>query len=455
MKETRAILDARAELDEALKLMDEADTRIQTLPSDTSDTELEFSKNSFARAEKNVKEATEKLERAIAIQKAREAVPALGDDEPEQGSGFEKRVRVSGGDSEPVYREDKMGADAFLRDVYAARFGSSSRAGERLHEHFQQYREKRGVEFRDVSTADPGAGVFVPPIYLAERWALLPRETRPFANAIANIPLPSTGTSFTIPRLTTGASVATQQTEADAPSETDGDGTLLTVNVRTFAGQQDLSIQAFERTDPGFGEVMLNDLQRAYDSYLDTQLISGTGSNAQHPGIRTISGRNTVSYTDGSPTNGELIGKIYDAIQQIADGLKMNPDTIVMHPRRAAWVAAGLSSTFPLIQQGTLMQAQGQQDGGFVQTIAGLRVVIDSNILTTYGAGTNEDEVYVVRADQLMLAEGPLRVRVLDQNLGGTLQVRLQVFAYSGFVSGRQPEAIGHISGTGLVTPTF
>jgi HK97 family phage major capsid protein len=446
MKETRAILDAREELEEALRLMDEADTKIQSLPADVSEEERDFHKNTFARAEKSVAEARERLERAIAIQKAREAVPPMSDEEPtesEKRAGFK---RISVGDEEPTYRKDKDGATTFVRDLFFSMRGDTH-AAERLGRH--------QMETRDVSTADPGAGVFVPPVYLANEWAELPRETRPFANALPNRPLPATGMSFTIPRLTTGASVAVQQTEADAPSETDGDGTLLTVNVRTIAGQQDLSMQAFERTDPGFGDVILSDLRAAYDSYLDSQLLSGTGSNAQLPGIRGVTGRNTVTYTDATPTNGELLGKIYDAIQQIADGRKANPDLIVMHPRRAAWMAAGLSSSFPLFQQGQLMQAAGVQDGGFLQSLAGLRVVIDSNVGTTYGAGTNEDEVYVVRSSDLAVYESPLRVRVLPEVLSGTLQVKVQVFAYAAFASGKQPEAIGHISGTGLAAPSF
>ena len=447
MKETRSILDAREEVDESLRLMDEADLKIQSLVANASDEEREFHANGFERAKAAYNEAVQKLERAIAIQKAREAIPPMGDDEPDekaQAEGFRKRIAV--GNEPHTYRADNQREYSFFRDVYHSQKGDS-RAQERLSRH--------AMETRDVSTADPGAGVFVPPVYMASMWAELPRETRPFANAIRSMPLPDVGLSFTIPRLTTGGTVAVQTAEANAPSETDGDGTLLTVNVNTIAGQQDLSIQALERTDPGFDAVIFADLRAAYDSYLDTQLLSGTGSSAQHLGIRAVTGRNTITYTDSTPTVAELLPKVYDAIQQIADGRKANPDLIVMHPRRAAWLASGLSSTFPLFQQGQLMQAAGVQDGGFLQSFAGLRVLIDSNIGTTYGAGTNEDEIYVVRSADLILAEGPLRVRALEQTLANTLQVKLQVFSYSAFVSARQPEAIGHISGTGLAAPTF
>lgn len=447
MKETRAILDAREELEEALRLMDDADTKIQGLPADASEEERAFHKNTFTRAEANVAEAREKLERAIAIQKAREAVPPMGDDEPsekEERQGFSKRIVV--GQEPHTYRADNAREYSFFRDVYYSQKGDA-KASERLARH--------QMETRDVSTADPGAGVFVPPVYLGEMWAELPRESRPFANAIRNMPLPDVGMSFTVPRLTTGVSVASQSGEATAPSETDADGTLLTVSVRTIAGQQDLSIQALERTDPGFDQIVFYDLRAAYDAELDRQLLAGTNSNGEHLGIRAVGSINSITYTDATPTVAELHPKVYDAIQQIADGRKANPDLIVMHPRRAAWIASGLSSTFPLFQQGQLMQAAGVQDGGFLQSFAGLRVVIDSNIATNRGAGTNEDEIYVVRSSDLILAEQPLRVRALEQTLANTLQVKLQAFSYSAFVSGRQPEAIAAISGTGLAAPTF
>jgi hypothetical protein len=55
----------------------------------------------------------------------------------------------------------------------------------------------------------------------------------------------------------------------------------------------------------------------------------------------------------------------------------------------------------------------------------------------------------------LILAEGPLRIRVFDDVLSGTLQGRLQVVGYSALISGRQPKAITKMSGTGFKAPVF
>jgi HK97 family phage major capsid protein len=201
--------------------------------------------------------------------------------------------------------------------------------------------------------------------------------------------------------------------------------------------------------------VIYRDLAGAYDVALDTQLISGTGANGQHLGIRAVSSPNTVAYTDGTPTAAELLPKLYDAIQKVASNRYRQANLIVMHPRRAAWLASNLSSTFPLFQQGGLYQGLGTQDQGFAGMIGGVPVLMDPNIGVTYGAGTNEDEIYVLFVDDVLFAEGPIRQTMFEEIGSGNLLVRLQLFAYSFFVPHRQVKSITIISGTGLVTPAF
>jgi HK97 family phage major capsid protein len=359
------------------------------------------------------------------------------------------------GQEEPTYRPD--GPHAFFRDLAMAHVNPVAAAAsvDRLMRH---QRETGGPDPRaDVTTADPGAVGFIPPNYMADLWAALPRESRPFANAVASAALPPSGMTLSIPKVQSGTTVAVQAAENDAVSETDIDTQTVTVNIRTIAGQNDISMQALERSFPGMDTIIMRDLTADYDEQLDTQLLAGAGTGGTHLGIRAVTGRNTVTYTAGTPTGIGLLPKIYDGIQQIASGLFRQPTLIVMHPRRAAWLAKEQVGTNgpPILQQGGLFQQFGEQGGGFAGNIAGLRVVIDANVATGYGASTNEDEVYIVRSDELILMEGPLRARVLSEVLAGTLQVRIQVYAYSAFISARQPEAIAHISGTGLVVPTF
>jgi hypothetical protein len=80
-------------------------------------------------------------------------------------------------------------------------------------------------------------------------------------------------------------------------------------------------------------------------------------------------------------------------------------------------------------------------------------VIIDPNIANNQGAGTNEDDVYVLDAQEVQLAEGPLRTRVLQEVLSGTLQIRIQAVGFSAFASSRRPKTIARISGAGARDP--
>jgi HK97 family phage major capsid protein len=225
----------------------------------------------------------------------------------------------------------------------------------------------------------------------------------------------------------------------------------------TLAGQQDVSIQLLERSFPGVDVVIYDDLQRAYSSKLDSQLLSGTGLNGQHLGVTQVSNIISVAYNDAAPTGKAAMAKVYDAASQIASNRFEQPNVIVMHPRRAAWFANSYSgsSGSPLLQQGSLMLAAGQQDRGFAGSLGGLPVIVDPNIPTNLGATTNADPVILVFIDDLRLAEEGEQAVRYDAVLSSNLMVRLQLFGFSFFHSARQPKSIAVISGTGFGPPVF
>lgn len=368
----------------------------------------------------------------------------VGDDPGWTGSKF--RGGVSVGSEESTYRPDT--STSFFRDVIFSR--QDPAAFERLSRN-----QREAIETRDITTGDPGGGGFVPPIYLGNLWAELPRADRPFANVVPSRPLPDTGVSISIPKVQTGTAIASQASQNAAIQETDIDTESVTSSLVTIAGMNDVSLQAIERTFPGMDEIIYRDLLAAHDGELDRQLLAGSGSSGQHLGIRNVTGNIDVTYTDASPTAAELLPKVYDAIQQVASNRFRNANLIVMHPRRAAWLASNLSSTFPLFQQGTLTQAVGTQEGGFATSFGGLRVVLDPNVPTNLGTGTNEDEIYIMHADDALLFEGPTQFVRFDDVLSSTLTVRLRLHSFSFWVPHRQPKSIAVIAGTGLVAPSF
>lgn len=426
------LIEARKAHAEAIDTMAEAVAAL-TDPAEGSDVDALEAR--CAEAEVEVERRSKIIERLERIEEARAKSPVLTDD-------AEPRSIVVTKD-EPVYRPDAK--VSFFRDLIVSR--NDREAAERLYRHQQQ-----AMESRDVSSASNG---YVPPVYLSQYEAGYARPGRPFADALPKAALPATGTSFTLPKLSGGAAVAAQ-TDGGSVQETDPTTTTVTTYVRTIAGQVDMSQQAMDRTDPSFDAVVFRDLLNAYDAELDRQTLVGSASSNEHVGIANVSSINTVTYTSSTPTAAEALPKIYAAISAVASNRHMYPTHIVMHPRRAAFFAAGLSTSSALFNQGGLSTEQvGTQNGGVVGTIAGLPVIIDSNLPVTGGSSTNQDDIYVVHMPDLVLMEGALQTRVMEQPLSDTLEVRVQLFGYSAFAGARFEKGICKISGTGLVTPAF
>ena len=357
---------------------------------------------------------------------------------------------------ERTYRPD--GDISFFKDAYAAQFKSDYAAQERLARH----QREESVERRDVGTAQ-FEGLVIPQ-YLVDLAAPYARAGRPFADFATNkMTLPPSGMTLNISRMTTGSSTAVQVTQNDAVSETDVDDTLLTVNVRTIAGQQDLSRQAIER-GTGIDSFVAADLIKSWHTTLDAQTLNGTGSAGQIEGLRAAGG-NAITFTSTAPTVALLYPKLADAIQQIQTNAFVNPTQFVMHPRRLAWLLAAVdSSNRPLVvpaangpfnAAGVGAGASSYGNSGY--QMMGLPIITDANIGTTYGTTTNRDEIYVVTAGENHLWEQPGSPFTLryDATGAGNLTIKTVVYGYAAFTAGRYPLANSIISGSGLAAPTF
>lgn len=351
---------------------------------------------------------------------------------------------------------------SFLHDVMRAHTMSDFRAMQRLDQHMNEERVERAEYIAGLETRDVGTGAFAGltvPQYLTELVAPKIRNKRPFADICRQLPLPAAGMTVNISRITTGTAVAAQSAEAAAVQETDIDDTLLTVNVRTISGQQDVSRQVIDRSSGG-DQVVVEDLIGAYHEELDRQILVADGTSGTHLGVKNVSSNIAVTYTDASPTAAELHPKLADLLQQISSGVD-DMTHFVMHTRRWWWLAAQLGSTFPLVtvgsagmQQAGTLGATSYQGGG--RNYLGAEVILDRNIETTLGGGT-EDAIYGVNANECFLwedASAPLLIRA-EQTGAGNLMVKFVVYGYSAFTAGRYTSATGDITGTGLAAPTF
>jgi HK97 family phage major capsid protein len=442
--------DLSRQRDERIAAMDDVATRLQALPDDAPDEERDALNGIFERESSSVERLTDAIRKHEIVAKARQTLQPQDDDEPKDGK---TSVRVG---KEPLTYE-RNGKFSFFADLNYARNGDAG-AQQRLHRHSSEMR----VELRDLANAATTGGEFVPPLWLQAQWVELLRAARPTADVIQSFPLPPNTTSINLPKLATGTATAIQTADNAAVQETDATTGSVSAGVKTIAGQQDMSRQLYEFSQPGLDEVLFRDLARDYATKLDVQVLSGSGSGNQALGIRNVSGINAVA-AGTTATAVAVYPKIADAVQRINSAF-LNPDTIVMHPRRWGWFIGALdSSNRPLMSPAAgpfnamgMGQAGGTGGQGYVGQIQGLRVILDPNLPTNVGAGTNEDIIVVFDSNQLYLwEEGAPRTRVFEDIGSGTLTVRLSVWGYFAFMGNRYPAAISVVSGTALVTPTF
>lgn len=391
--------------------------------------------------------------------------------------------------SEPKTYERGTKHSYFL-DVVRAQLGRGDGDGgvtaaqDRLRRHAQELdvempkREKRRAERaeNELRAVDQGSvfekrvnpnrtdgqgGYFVPPLWLVDQYIDLPRYGRAFANTVQNLPLPAGTDSVNVPKVATGTATGVQTADAAPVTSTDMTDTFVTAPVRTIAGQQDIAIQLLDQSPVAFDEIVFTDLIADYNQKLDTQCWNGSGSSGQLKGVLNVSGINSVTYTDATPTLPETYLPFMQALSKSATGRKMMPTAVFLTPSRWFWMASQLDSQnrpFILPETNQPFNPLALQTGGDVEGPVGrvlnFPLLADGNIPSNLGAGTNEDRIATMRTSDLYLWEGSMRTRVLQEVLSNTLQVRLQVYNYAAFMPDRRPETISVISGTGLIAPT-
>jgi hypothetical protein len=351
----------------------------------------------------------------------------------------------------------------FLRDVTNSFLFNNAEAQYRLAQHMQEERVERGKYLEratgDVTTTN-WAGLTVPQ-YLTDLYAPAVANLRPFADICNKHELPASGMTINISQITTASSAALQSTQISAVSTANMDDTLLTENVQTAAGSINLSRQAIDR-GTGIEEVTFQDLFKRYATVLDATLLTQATS-----GMSALCNAAQTAYTTTQPTAAGAYPKVLAAASTVETALlaQAMPSHVIMHPRRWYWFASQLTSTWPLIQTTGLPEQTGGQVNAGVGYNRGVRgvfpmglpVVTDGNVLTNLGVGTNQDELYVVAADECHLwesADSPVYLRAEQPN-AASLGVLLVLYGYFAYTLRRFASAIGSVGGTGFVTPTF
>lgn len=370
---------------------------------------------------------------------------------------------------------------SFFSDSYRSQFKSDFAARARLERHQREV----VIEHESRAVSSDGVGGLLVPAYLPEMLVLPTRNGRVYANQVTNVPLPAEGMTLSIPRWTSGTTVTSQDGENTPVSNTDlVDDTDLIVNVRTLAGEQDVSRQTLERGTPGVDAIIYADLIEAYMAQLGNQVINGSGANSQHLGVRNTAGIPQATAFGAAITAALFYKKIAGAIAKVASGVRaaneppLRANLITMHPRRWGWLTSLVDNDGrPLVNtewngpKNVLgmnlnpgQQSLTEGDGDLVVgQIHGIPVVTDANIPITVGT-LSEDIVLVSDTTKTLLWEegdGAPREIQYDQVGASKLQIKLQVYGYSAFTAGRRTSAtaiiggVDTVAGNGLIEPAL
>src|SRR5258708_21187621 len=376
----------------------------------------------------------------------------------------EHTARMSVREGRTYSKESDPHGSQFLRDLCRNFIYQDPAASARLSAHMHEERVER-AQYAPMmqraagdTTTGNWAGLTVPQ-YVVDMYAPATANLRPFADICNHHPLPADGMSVNISRVTTASAVSLQATELTTGGEVSLDDTLLTIPVQTALGDQTISRQAIDRGS-GIEDVVMQDLFARYATTLDATLITQAVT-----GLSAVA--TSVAFVSASPTVALLYPKVLGAAAGVEAALLAlgTPTHAVMPSRRWYWMSSQLTSTWPLINtmgahypwSGGVNDATSTYNEGIRGRLpSGLGVVVDNNIATNLGAGT-EDEMYVVPQRECHLwedANAPLFIRA-EQTKAASLGVLVVVYGYFAYTFGRYANAMQKVNGTGMIAPTF
>lgn len=461
LKFLRAQLDTlreeRGDLQDQLDgIVAQAEQEKRTALNDDELVKFDELRGSLSAKDEEIRAMQERVDDAAEAERRAAQEAQVRKDSGIVGTVGEQRTSVTVGSEPTTYRKD--GRHSFFRDLAMVGLNRGDNAA---FDRLQRNNREVSVESRALSATDGAGGDFVPPLWMINDYVELARTARPTADRVRNETLPAGTDQINVPKILTGTAVGEQATQNTAVQNTDATTGSVAANVATLAGQQVVAVQLIEQSPLNLDSILLADLAADYAAKVDLFVLNNNAVNKK--GLLQEAGTNAVTYTDTTPTVGEFWSKLADAIQQVTTNRFMPPDTIVMHPRRWAWLLASVDTTGrPIIgvdngpTQNSLGTAAGVASAnGVVGRLAGLDVVLDPQIPTNLGAGTNEDRVIVMRASDSILWEGAPHAESFRETKADQLSVLLRFYRYAAFTTARYAKSVSVVSGTGLVAPTF
>lgn len=245
----------------------------------------------------------------------------------------------------------------------------------------------------------------------------LTNYTRSNIDAISTAALPDAGMTFEIPKITTVPTVAITAEEA-APSETGTVASFVSVDVKKYAGYNELSQELMDRSSPAFWDELMRLMAGAYAKATDTAVNAAIISGA------TLDATTVATY----PTAAELLGIVSRGAASVYAGTQGFAKNVIMNTSQWANLMTLNNNGAPLynVSAGTNNFTGGVSNPTSIRgNVAGLDLYVTANTAST----TDTDgSILIVNPDAYTWYESP--AQKLSVNLLATGQIGVSYYGY-------------------------
>ena len=337
------------------------------------------------------------------------------------------------------------GEHSFILDAARQAFYGPTDAEreKRLRDHdFEVRRSPQFSELRALDESVGDGGSFVPPAYFQSEFEAAAHPLRATADACRRLPFAAKTMQVNVPAFTSGSAVGVDSTQDTPLTEVDPVDVEVSGSVVTIAGKGTASRQLLDQSSPDsrVDEIINADLGEAYGALLDSSVLTGPGGTGQMTGLINLAGVSAVAA--GSSVAG-LVDGVATGAQTILQTRYRKPDVCIMHPRRYYSTFAGaLDLNGRPLQLPTTNPAAlgGTADNGVIGEWLGMRLILDVNVPTTSGNGS-EDYVILGHSPDWLLYESALHFNVYRGTLAASMSVIMVGWPYAALVV-RYPSSV-------------
>ena len=266
----------------------------------------------------------------------------------------------------------------------------------------------------DSTSTNPA---FNPTQYLTNMFVSNTNFARPAVDACGRAALPASGMTLSIPSLITPTDTAptvASTAESAAPSNTGMTSEYLTYNVTKYAGQQTISLELIERSDPVFMDQLMIQLERAYLKATDAAVIAALIANG-------------TAATATAATSAGLISYLATEAAAAYAGTSYFAKNVVIGT--GTWAAAmGYTDSTgrPIYNASQPWNAAGDVKTSSIKgNLLGLDVYTDVNAVATNGA---DNSAFVIAPEAVTIFESP--TAMFSVNVVSSMSVNLAIYGY-------------------------